>query len=119
MRRNLLLLSCAALIALVGVSVWATSKISIVPAIQALLADPVAGTNPWFIATTFDAYFGFLWFWAWIAYKETSNAARAIWLVLILALGNIAMASYMLLQLRRLPAGAGPEQLLLRRPAPA
>ena len=115
MRRNLTLLAAAALIALIGVSVWATSKIGIVPAIQALLADPAAGTNPWFIATTFDAYFGFLWFWAWIAYKETSNLARAAWLVLVLGLGNIAMAGYMLLQLRKLPAGAGAEQLLLRR----
>ena len=114
MRRNLLLLSLAALIALVGVSAWATSKISIVPAIQALLADPAGGTNPWFIATTFDAYFGFLWFWAWIAYKETSNLARGAWLVAVLALGNIAMATYMLLQLRKLPAGAGVDRLLLR-----
>lgn len=115
MRRNLLLLSLAALIGLVGVSVWATSKISIVPAIESLVAEPGAGTNPWFVATLLDAYFGFLWFWAWIAYKETSNAARAAWLVLVLGLGNMAMAAYMLLQLRKLPAGAGPEQLLLRR----
>ncbi len=114
MRRNLLLLSLAALIALVGVSVWATSKVGIVPAIQALLADPGAGTHPWFVATLFDAYFGFLWFWAWIAYKETSNLARGLWLLGILALGNIAMATYMLLQLRRLPPGAPAQALLLR-----
>jgi hypothetical protein len=117
MRANLMLFSCAALIALLGVSVWATSKISIVPAIQALMADPAGGTNPWFIATTFDAYFGFLWFWAWIAYKETSTLARGAWLVGILALGNIAMAGYMLLQLRKLPAGAPAQALLLRSAA--
>ena len=76
MRRNLLLLSLAALIALIGVSAWATSKIGIVPAIQALLADPAGGTNPWFIATTFDAYFGFLWFWAWIACMSCPAAGR-------------------------------------------
>ena len=115
MRRNLLLLSLAALVALVGVSVWATSKIGIGAAIEGLVAAPGAGTHPWFVATLFDAYFGFLWFWAWIAYKETSPVARAAWLVLVLGLGNIAMAAYMLLQLRRLPPDATPAQLLLRR----
>ena len=114
MRRNLLLLSLAALASLVGVSVWATSEIGIVTAIEALLAEPAAGTHPWFVATLADAYFGFLWFWAWIAYKATSNLARAAWLVLVLGLGNIAMAGYMLLQLRRLPPGAPVERLLLR-----
>jgi Protein of unknown function (DUF1475) len=114
MRANLMLLSCAALATLVGVSVWASLHVGIFPAIQALLAEPGAGTHPWFIATLADAYFGFLWFWAWIAYKETSTLARAGWLVGVLALGNIAMAAYMLLQLRTLPAGAGADRLLLR-----
>ena len=114
MHRNLMLLSFAALAALIGVSVWATSKVGIVEAIGALVVDPAAGTHPWFIATLFDAYFGFLWFWAWIAYRETSNAVRGFWLVLILGLGNIAMAAYMLLQLRKLPAGAPAQALLLR-----
>ena len=114
MKTRMTLLALAALVALIGVSAWATSKISIVPAIQALLADPAGGTNPWFIATTFDAYFGFLWFWAWIAYKETSNVARGGWLLGVLLLGNIAMAIYMLLQLRKLPSGAPVQALLLR-----
>lgn len=115
MKARMTLLAVAALVALVGVSVWASSKIGIVPAIQALLAEPAAGTHPWFVATLADAYFGFLWFWVWIAYKETSNLARAAWLVLVLGLGNIAMAAYMLLQLRKLPPGAGADALLLRR----
>lgn len=115
MRAKLVLLSLAALATLVGVSIWASAKVGIVPAIEALWAQPDAGTHPWFVATLADAYFGFIWFWAWIAYKETSNLARAAWLLLVLALGNIAMASYMLLQLRRLAPGAGPEALLLRR----
>jgi len=81
-----------------------------------VLAASPAG-NPWFIATLFDAYFGFLWFWLWVAYKETSWLARIVWLALILTLGNIAMASYMLIQLFRLSAGAKIEDLLLRRSA--
>jgi len=74
----------------------------------------VAG-HPWFVASLFDAYFGFLTFYLWLAYKEPKWPARALWLVLILTLGNIAMASYMLLQLFLLPTNAAPEQLILRR----
>lgn len=115
MRRNLLLLSLAALIGLVGVSIWATAQIGIGDAIGLLVANPGAGSHPWFVATLFDAYFGFLWFWAWIAYKERSNLARAAWLVGVLGLGNMAMAAYMLIQLARLPANPQPADLLLRR----
>lgn len=105
-----------ALAGLIGVSIWATGIVSIVPAINDLVANPSAGYTPWFIATLFDAYFAFLWFWLWIAYKERNWAARIVWLVLILGLGNIAMAAYMLIQIARLPSGAPFEALLLRRP---
>jgi hypothetical protein len=115
MKGHMTVLALAALASLIGVSIWASSHLGIGPAIQTLLADPAAGTHPWFIATLFDAYFGFLWFWAWIAYRERSNLARGTWLVLILGLGNIAMAAYMLLQLRALPANATVQDLLLRR----
>jgi len=71
--------------------------------------------HPWFIATLFDCYFGFLTFYVWLAYKETGWLARILWLLAILLLGNIAMSSYMLITLFRLPANAGMEQLLLRR----
>jgi Protein of unknown function (DUF1475) len=71
--------------------------------------------HPWFIATLFDTYFGFLTFYAWLAYKETGWFARVAWLAAILLLGNIAMSSYMLITLFRLPADATMEQVLLRR----
>lgn len=109
--------ACTALIGLIGVSVWATGHQSIAVAIADLMAQPGAGNNPWLVATLFDAYFGFLWFWLWVAYKETGWLARGLWLVLILLTGNMAMAAYMLIQLWRLPAGASVEQLLLRRPS--
>lgn len=101
--------------ALVGVSVWATGHQSIVPAIAGLLEQPAAGSNPWFIATLFDAYFGFLWFWLWLAWREAGWLPRLGWLVAILLLGNMAMAAYVLLALWRLPAGAGVPGLLLGR----
>jgi len=97
------------------VSAWATQHVGITAAIQELATHATRGTHPWFIATLFDAYFGFLWFWLWVAYKESSFLLRLVWLVLILALGNIAMASYVLIQLWRLPEGADIEDLLLRR----
>jgi hypothetical protein len=114
MRFRLGLLALTALATLIGVSIWATGHISISPVIDELLTYPGVGNNPWFVATLFDAYFGFLWFWAWVAYKERSWLSRALWLLLILGLGNIAIATYMLIQLHRLPAGAKIEDLLLR-----
>jgi hypothetical protein len=68
--------------------------------------------DPWFRATLADAYFGFLFFWLWVAWREKSAVRGAIWFVLIMALGNFAMAFYLLLQLRRLGPGDGVETLL-------
>lgn len=110
----LFLWSLVVLAGLVGVSAWATGIVSIAPAIQDLVDNPAAGYNPWTIATLFDAYFGFLWFWLWIAYRERSPAARVIWLPLVLLLGNIAMAIYMLKVLWSLPPHAGVREVLLR-----
>ena len=55
--------------------------------------------HPWFIATLVDAYWAFLTFYVWAAWKEQSVAARGLWLVAVLALGNIAMAIYFLREL--------------------
>ncbi|MGH8460444.1 MAG: DUF1475 family protein [Stenotrophobium sp.] len=115
MKPLVLVFACAAFAALAGVSVWATGHVGVMPAIHELLAQPGAGINPWFVATLFDAFFGFLWFWLWLAYKETSWLARVVWLVLILLGGNMVMAAYVLIQLWRLPAGANVQDLLLRR----
>jgi hypothetical protein len=97
------------LVSMLAVTGWASS-------VQALWKIPaeVSG-NPWFIATLFDAYFGFLFFWLWVAYKERTWPARVGWLVGILLLGNIAMAVYVLILTFRLPADAPVERLLLRR----
>lgn len=71
--------------------------------------------NPWAVATLYDAYFGFFTFWCWVAYKESSIAARIIWFLLIMSLGNIAISFYVLIQLFRLKPGEPAEALLLRR----
>jgi hypothetical protein len=59
--------------------------------------------HPWFIATLFDAYWGFLTFFVWVAYKQTSWLARGSWFIAIMLLGNIAMAAYCLRELFNLP----------------
>lgn len=69
----------------------------------------------WFRATLADAYCGFLFFWLWVAWREQSAAKGALWFVLIMALGNLAMAGYVLLQVRRMQPGEGIDSLLLRR----
>lgn len=72
-------------------------------------------THLWFRATLADAYFGFLTVFVWIAYKERTWSRRVLWFILLMLLGNIAIALYLLIQLFRLPANARMEDLLLRR----
>jgi hypothetical protein len=74
--------------------------------------------DPWGRAALADAYFGFTTFFVWVAYREQSLVSKGLWLVLILILGNIAMATYVLIQLFRLPEGASVESLLSRPARP-
>ena len=71
--------------------------------------------NPWAVATLYDAYFGFLTFYIWVVYKESSPWSRALWFLLIMGLGNIAMSLYMLIQLTRLRSDEPVEAILWRR----
>lgn len=101
--------SIVVLISMLAVTSWASS-------VQALWNIPASvGGHPWFIATLFDTYFAFLFFWIWVAYRERTWPARLGWLAGILLLGNIVMALYVLLQLFRLPADAPLERLFQRR----
>ncbi len=99
------------LLVMIVSTTWASLQMSIVEGGGQVLR------NPWGVMTLLDAYFGFLTFYVWVAYKERTAAARILWLVLVLTLGNIAMAIYMLIQLFRLPVDATASDLLLRRSA--
>jgi hypothetical protein len=99
------------LLSMLAVTTWAGNH----TAIWSIPRD-VYG-HPWFVATLFDTYFAFLTFYVWVAYKETGTAARLLWLVAILLLGNIAMAAYLLRKLFQLPSNAPLEALLLRKSA--
>ena len=97
------------LVSMLAVTSWASTQCPL----WALPGE--VGAHPWFIATLFDAYWGFLTFYCWVVYKEASWTARIAWLVGILLLGNIAIAVYMLIQLFRVTADAKVEDVLLRR----
>ena len=71
----------------------------------------------WTIATLMDAYFGFLTFYVWVFYKETRWSRRISWFIAIMVLGNMAMSSYVLLQLFRLQPGQPAADMLLARNA--
>lgn len=107
--RGLRIYALVVFAAMVAVTAWASLDANVLVGFQRLLADR------WGVATLFDAYFGFLWFWLWIAYKEAKPGRSLLWLLLLLALGNLAMAAYVLVQVARLQPGEGPEALLLRR----
>lgn len=71
--------------------------------------------HPWFIATMADTYWGFLTFYVWVVYKQTSWVARGAWLVAILLLGNIAMSLYCLAELWGADPAAGLAPVLTTR----
>jgi len=71
--------------------------------------------HPWFIATLVDAYWGFIVFYVWAAWKERSPAARILWFITVIALGNIAMAVYFLRELFRIPADGTVDAVFTRR----
>lgn len=76
--------------------------------VWASLEQPIFGiprevfTNPWFVTTLFDAYFAFITFYVFVAWKEQSLGARLLWLPVVLLWGNFAMAVYMMVELFRI-----------------
>lgn len=100
--------SLCVLITMLCVTSWASLQMPLWQTPRAVVL------HPWFIATMFDTYFGFLTFYVWLAWRETSWRARVLWLLAILALGNIAMSSYVLLIVWRLPPDAPLSRVLLR-----
>jgi hypothetical protein len=93
--------------------VFATVRTSMEESLIA--AMPAYAKNPWAMATLYDAYCGFITFFVWVAYKENSWLPRVLWFVLIMALGNIAMSAYVLMQLFRLRPEDGVECLLRKQ----
>ena len=73
--------------------------------------------SPWAMATLYDAYAGFITFFCWLAWRERSLGVKIVWFVLIMALGNIAMSLYVLIQLFGLQADENASALFRQKPA--
>ena len=56
---------------------------------------------PWGIVSLLDVYVGFALFCGWIVFRERSLPRAAIWVVLVLTLGNLVASGYALLALAR------------------
>ncbi len=113
MKFVLKLLFAAILLYMVGMTVL----VSLHKSILASVDEFSWAHSPWAVATLFDAYFGFITFYAWVFYKERGVAARITWFIAIMCLGNIAMSGYVLLQLFRLRPEQPASAILLREPA--
>ena len=96
-----------------GSMLWVTSWASLHQSIYAIPREVF--THPWFIATLFDAYWGFLTFYVWQAWKEQSLAARGLWFIAVMLLGNIAMSAYMLAELFRVRSSSQLAEAITRR----
>ena len=77
-------------------------------------SGPELWKDAWFRLTLADAYFGFLIVYIWVAYKEPTLPARVVWFLLFMALGNMAVSAYVLIQLFKIKKGDSLEALLLR-----
>lgn len=69
---------------------------------------------PWMKATLWDFYANILVLLVWVYYKESNIALKAVWTVLFITLGSIAVTGYVLIQLFQLKPGDGLEKVLLR-----
>ena len=97
------------LISMLWVTTWASLQLNLFTHLPKIITDP------WVIATLFDAYYGFITFFLWVYYKENSMIAKVLWFIAIMLLGNIAMAIYVLIQLFKLDKNATITDLLIKK----
>jgi hypothetical protein len=109
MRVTLILIFTAVILLMLVATIQGSLDRNVLMAVEELWPDP------WFRATLADAYFGFLTVFIWVAYRERSLMAKTFWFVALMLLGNFAIATYILIALFNLPAGAPFEKLLLRK----
>ena len=110
-RKSLTTLFVVILMVMLGVTSWAT-MVQPVWEWGGLVTPP---DHAWTIATLADAYCGFVTFFAWVCFKERRIVRRVAWFVSIMLLGNIAMATYVLLELHQLRGNDSMEALLTHR----
>ncbi len=103
----------ALFVVILAVMLWGTVRASLAQALFDI--PPEVYGNPWFQVTLLDAYFAFLTFYVWVAWKEQSAGARVLWFLAVILWGNFAMATYMLVQLFRAPTDAPLAQVFTTR----
>ena len=54
---------------------------------------------PWGIVSLVDVYIGFILFSGWIVYRERSPVRSAVWIALVMILGNFTASLYALIAL--------------------
>ncbi len=111
MKNGLIVFFSIVLVSMLIVTSWASLHENVIAGGAKIIAEP------WGIATLFDTYFAFFTFYFWLAYKENHLVRNLIWLVLVILLGNIAMAAYGLLEIRRLGKNFTTEKFLTERKA--
>ena len=110
-RRLLIGLFSAVLIAMLWVTGWASS----VQPVWEWTGLKQSPNHAWTIATLCDAYFGFITFYVWVVYKERAAFKRGLLFIAIMLLGNMAMAVFMLKELRALKDDESMQQLWVSR----
>jgi hypothetical protein len=105
-----LALLCLGMIGVMGLLAWTAVQHQ-----DMITANRLLWPDPWYRVLLVDAYCGFLWFWLWVAWREQSVLRGIVWFVLIMGLGNLATAGYLLWQLRRWQPEQGVAGLLLGR----
>lgn len=107
MRTVLIAFYAFVLVAMIALTVAAAADRGVLEAGRALWPDP------WFRATLADAYFAFATIWLWIAWRERSVPRAAVWFLLVMGLGNLAIAGYAIWRLSRWSPRDGAAALLL------
>ena len=100
-------------IGVLGSMLWVTTWASLHTPLFDL--PPEVWKHPWFIATLMDAYWGFVVFYVWVAWKEQSFPARVLWFVSIMLLGNMAIAIYMIDELFSVDSHSELTKIVTRR----
>lgn len=101
-------------VVVLGSMLWVTTWAGLHQSLGAF-ARSATIRDPWVIATLFDAYWAFIAVYVWVAWKEQSLAARVLWFVALLALGNLAIAAYFLRELFSIPATGPLADVFARR----
>ena len=104
-------------LAIFAAMLWVTSWARVGQPLGEFIAGPVI-RDRWVVAPLFDAYFAFIAFFVWVAWKETTLAVRVLWFIAIILWGNLAMSLYMLVELFRISGIGELDHVFTRRNPP-